>query len=43
MESIGLLRLGDTGWGDELLRGALVTLQLAPWLSGSVLDSWFRR
>ena len=29
MESIGLLRLGDTGWGDELLRGALVTLQLA--------------
>ena len=26
---IGLLTWGDTGWGDELLRGTLVTLQLA--------------
>ena len=26
---IGLLTFGDTGWGDELLRGTLVTLQLA--------------
>ena len=26
---IGLLAFGDTGWGDELLRGTLVTLQLA--------------
>ena len=26
---LGLLTFGDTGWGDELLRGALVTLQLA--------------
>jgi His/Glu/Gln/Arg/opine family amino acid ABC transporter permease subunit len=29
MENIGLLRFGDTGWGDELLYGTLVTLQLA--------------
>jgi His/Glu/Gln/Arg/opine family amino acid ABC transporter permease subunit len=27
--TIGLLTLGDTGWGDELLAGALITLQLA--------------
>ena len=27
--SISLLTFGDTGWGDELLRGTLVTLQLA--------------
>ncbi len=27
--NLGLLRFGDTGWGDELLRGTLVTLQLA--------------
>jgi His/Glu/Gln/Arg/opine family amino acid ABC transporter permease subunit len=27
--SIGLLTWGDTGWGDELFRGTLVTLQLA--------------
>jgi His/Glu/Gln/Arg/opine family amino acid ABC transporter permease subunit len=27
--SIGLLTFGDTGWGDELFRGTLVTLQLA--------------
>jgi His/Glu/Gln/Arg/opine family amino acid ABC transporter permease subunit len=26
---IGLLSWGDTGWGDELFRGTLVTLQLA--------------
>jgi His/Glu/Gln/Arg/opine family amino acid ABC transporter permease subunit len=26
---IGLLTFGDTGWGDELLAGTLVTLQLA--------------
>jgi His/Glu/Gln/Arg/opine family amino acid ABC transporter permease subunit len=29
MESIGLLSFGDSGWGDELLYGTLVTLQLA--------------
>lgn len=29
MESMGLLGFGDQGWGDELLRGTLVTLQLA--------------
>jgi His/Glu/Gln/Arg/opine family amino acid ABC transporter permease subunit len=29
MESLGLLRFGDTGWGDELVAGTLVTLQLA--------------
>jgi His/Glu/Gln/Arg/opine family amino acid ABC transporter permease subunit len=27
--TLGLLSLGDAGWGDELLRGTLVTLQLA--------------
>jgi His/Glu/Gln/Arg/opine family amino acid ABC transporter permease subunit len=27
--TIGLLTFGDTGWGDELLAGAIVTLQLA--------------
>lgn len=27
--NIGLLTWGDTGWGDELFRGTLVTLQLA--------------
>lgn len=27
--TIGLLTFGDTGWGDELLSGALITLQLA--------------
>lgn len=26
---LGLLSFGDAGWGDELLRGTLVTLQLA--------------
>ena len=29
MENIGLLSFGDAGWGDELLYGTLVTLQLA--------------
>lgn len=29
MENIGLLSFGDAGWGDELLSGTLVTLQLA--------------
>lgn len=29
MGNLGLLTFGDTGWGDELMRGALVTLQLA--------------
>jgi His/Glu/Gln/Arg/opine family amino acid ABC transporter permease subunit len=29
MENLGLLSFGDTGWGDELMQGALVTLQLA--------------
>ena len=27
--NIGLLAWGDQGWGDELFRGTLVTLQLA--------------
>ncbi len=27
--NIGLLVFGDTGWGDELLAGCLVTLELA--------------
>lgn len=29
MGNLGLLSFGDTGWGDELLFGTLVTLQLA--------------
>ena len=29
MGNLGLLSFGDTGWGDELMRGTLVTLQLA--------------
>jgi His/Glu/Gln/Arg/opine family amino acid ABC transporter permease subunit len=29
MGNLGLLTFGDTGWGDELMRGTLVTLQLA--------------
>lgn len=29
MTAFDLLSFGDTGWGDELLRGALVTLQLS--------------
>jgi His/Glu/Gln/Arg/opine family amino acid ABC transporter permease subunit len=29
MESLTLLRWGDQGWGDELLAGALITLELA--------------
>jgi polar amino acid transport system permease protein len=29
METLSLLSLGDTGWGDEFLSGALVTISLA--------------
>ena len=28
-ETLQLLSFGDTGWGDELLAGAVMTLQLA--------------
>jgi ABC-type arginine transport system permease subunit len=26
MDFIGLLAFGDTGWGDEMLKGALMTV-----------------
>ncbi len=29
MGNLGLLNFGDSGWGDELMRGTLITLQLA--------------